>query len=68
MRALAARMMRLEGRQPVRLVVATVAPGSSLEAVAEGQGFPLRPSDLLVTVNKPAGCPAGTIAAYGGNE
>jgi hypothetical protein len=66
MKALAARLNRLEDRQPCRMVVATVPPGLSLEAVAEAQGFKLWPSDLLVTVNKPEGCPAGQIAAHGG--
>lgn len=68
MRALDNRLARLEGGQLARLVVASVAPGSSLEAVAEAQGFALRPSDLLVSVMKPEGCPAGQIRAYGGGR
>lgn len=60
------RLAALEGRSLQRLVVATVAPGSSLRAVAAANGFALQPSDLLVSICKPDGCTAETIKAYGG--
>ena len=62
---IANRLAALEGRSLQRIVVATVAPGSSLGAVADANGFALHPSDLLVSICKPEGCKAGTIKAYG---
>lgn len=62
------RLEKLEARltpaKPRRLLVATVPPGGTVEAVAEANDFPLLGDDIVVVIKKPDGCPAGTIRAY----
>lgn len=61
----ATRLEKLEERltpyRARRLLIATVPPGMSAEKVAEANGFPLLDDDIIVVINKPEGCAAGTI-------
>lgn len=62
------RLAKLEERlcpaQPRRLLIATVPSGRTVEDVAEANGFPLLGDDVVVVIQKPDGCPAGTMRQY----
>lgn len=59
------RLNALEGATTARrLVVATVPPGATLQSVTEAAGFDLQPSDMVVIINKPEGCP-GSVRVCG---
>lgn len=62
---LRSRLARLEVGRSKRVVVITVPDGGTAEQVAEANGFALQPSDLVVAINKPGGCAAGTVRLCG---
>jgi hypothetical protein len=55
MRRLAARMAALESG-PQRMVIAKLPEGEDVHALLACHGIALRPSDLLVRINRPEGC------------
>lgn len=60
------RLAKLEATTSSRTVVATVPHGATFMDVAVAAGFDPLPTDTVVIINKPEGCPAGSLRVNGG--